>query len=181
MNDFMQKIKQFFYQRYLKKKLSRKKSAKKVKKPVNFDTANKIGILFDATDLKTRKTILDYVESLKDQKKRVKLLGYFDNRLKDNNFTFKHFNKDNIDWAMRPKGEHVENFLDQDFDLFINLSPVSSTPAEFISAVTNAELKVGPYTENTFCYDLMIEPRKDVKMEDFIKEVEILLKKTNTT
>ena len=180
MSTIFSKVRQFFFSHFLKKRLAAQKESKR-KKQVNLKSARKIGILFDATELTTRKTILDYVETLKDRQKVVRLLGYFDNRLKDNNFTFRHYNKANIDWAMRPKGEYVEEFINQDFDVLINLSPKSRKDAEYITALTGASLKVGPITDNTNCYDLMLDTKQNIEIPQFIKQVEAILNKTTTT
>ena len=180
MIDFLLKIRQFFYKRFLRKQLANKSKSKTSKK-INLESAKRIGILFDATDLKTRKTILDYVETLKNRRKVVKLLGYFDNKLKDNNFTFRHYNKKNINWALLPKGDQVDDFINQPYDVMINLNTKSTKDGEYITALTNAPLKVGPVTENTACYDLMLDSGKNIEINQFIKQVESILKKTTTT
>lgn len=179
MSILPKKIREFFYERSLEKELASRSEAKGLKS-ITLENAKRVGILFDATDLNIRNSILDYVESLKDRRKTVKILGYFNNRLKDNNFTFRHYNRDNIDWAMRPKGEDVEDFIKQDFDLLINLSPISTKDTEYITAAVRAELKIGPITDNTSCYDLMLDSKRDVDIKHFISQVEALLKKTTT-
>ena len=178
MNEFFQNMRKYFFWYFLKEQL-KKRRAKKSKQLVNLEKAKSIGILFDATDLDQRKTVLHYADTLRKKRKQVRLLGFFDNKLKDNNFTFWHFNKKNIDWAFRPKGKDIEDFIDQPFDLMINLNPESKYYSEYISALSNASFKVGPFTENTFCYDLMIDTSKRTNLNHFIDQMEGLLKKTN--
>ena len=178
MTKFFQRLRQYFFWYFLKEQL-RKKRNRKGSQKVNLDKAKSVGILFDATDLDQRKTVLAYADNLRKKRKQVKLLGFFDNRLKDNNFTFWHFNKKNIDWAMRPKGKDVSEFIEQPFDLMINLNPESEYYSEYISALSNASFKIGPFTENTFCYDLMIDTSKKTNLRNFIDQMEGLLKKTN--
>ena len=92
----------------------------------------------------------------------------------------KYFNLKNIDWAYRPNGEDVSNFIQQSFDLLINLETTTKSSSEYIAALSKANLRIGPYTENTFCYDLMIDTgNKD--LDHFIKEIERVLQKTNNS
>ena len=179
MNNLVEKIRNFFYWRFLKRRIANKTKKNVSGKKVNLESAHKIGILFDATDLNNRKTILDYVETLKDRRKAVKLLGFFDNRLKDNNFTFRHFNRDNIDWTMRPKGDQIEDFISQNYDLLININPTSTKATEYITALANAELKVGPLTDNNYCYDLMLDTENNIEIQQFIKQIEARPEKNN--
>lgn len=179
MKSFFQRIRLFFFWYFFKDQLKKKKTATSSKSKVNLEKAKSIGILFDATDLSQRQTVLNYAEKLKNQRKQVKLLGFFDNRLKDNNFTFRHFNRTNIDWAMRPKGEMVNEFLNQKFDLLLHINMETNLHSEYISALSNASFKVGPVTDHVFCYDLMIDMPNEQNLSKFISQMEGLLKKTN--
>lgn len=170
---------QLFFHRYLLKKQlkSRRQSAKR--KLVNLDTAKTVGILFDATELDDRNVVLKYAKALKDQGKRVRTLGYFDNKLENENFTFSHFNRKKLDWALRPTGEAVMTFMKEQLDLLLTIDPLTKFHMEYIAALSNAHLKVGPYTDNTYCYDLMIDAGAGSNLHSFINQIEHLLKKTN--
>ena len=169
-------IQRHFYNQSLDK--ARKQSRKK-QKPISFETAQRIGILFDATDLETREVVLEYTKALRNKLKRVKLLGFFDNKVNDPNFTFNYFNRKNIDWAGRPSGEFVQEFVDREFDWMFNLATKPTPQFEYISAISNARLRVGPSTDHTFCYDIMIDTEGG-DLRDFIKQMELVLAKTNT-
>ena len=171
-------IRMQFHRQFLNQEL--KNNPRGESKMVNLETAKSIGILFDATDPARRDRVLKYVEELKKKNKSVKSLGYFDSKLENTNFVFKYFNAKNIDWAYRPTGEEVNFFIQQPFDLLINLEPETKTYTEYITALSKANLKIGPYTENTYCYDLMIDTgEKD--LNHFIQEIERLLRKTNNS
>lgn len=147
---------------------------------VGLENVQSVGILFDATDLNIRDIILQYAKQLTLNNKRVKLLGYFDSKVEDPNFTFRYFNRKNLDWAGRPHGEQVQEFLEQPFDMMINLDTISKPPAEFISAQSKAHLRIGPVTEHTFCYELMIDISKSNNLQEFIQQMEFILAKTNS-
>ena len=147
---------------------------------VTYESAQTIGILFDATELNHREVVVDFSKDLKKRDKKVKLLGYFDNKQQINNFPFKAFNKNDIDWLMRPKGEAVENFMNRSFDLLIGIYEGNNLPLEYIAALSKAHLRVGPYTDNTYCYDLMIDTDKR-NLKNYINQVEFYLNKMNSS
>ncbi|GJM36576.1 MAG: hypothetical protein DHS20C18_55770 [Saprospiraceae bacterium] len=176
--DPLQNIRLFFYRNELKKRL-KQQARKKSPKRVNLENAKVIGILFDATDLKTRDTVLAYAKELKNQNKKICLLGFFDNKVDSENYTFEAFNRKNIDWAFRPKGENVETFINNELDILIHVDTQSNLQAQYICALSNAKLKVGPVSEHIFCYDLMIDASKIKQLKHFIQQIEFFLKKTN--
>lgn len=145
-----------------------------------FEKAAHFGILFDATDLNQRDFVLQYAHQLEKKGKKVKLLGFFDSKLDDPNFTFKYFNRKNLDWAGRPNGQAIQEFTEQAFDLMINLDTNSKPHAEFISAQSHAQLRVGPFTEHNFCYELMMDASDARNLKNFVQQMEFILEKTNT-
>ena len=178
MDNIMQSLRRKFFLRSLKERL-KSRLGSKGGNVISFGEARSIGILFDATNLQNRNLVLEYAEELRDRRKQVKLLGFFDSKLKDENFTFRHFNRKDIDWAMRPKGANVEEFINHSFDILLHLDTASSTYAEYISALSKASFKVGPFTEQTVCYDLMIDTDQRTNLQNFIDQLEGLLEKTN--
>jgi len=167
-----------WHRRLLRKQLQRLQGPPR--KRVNLQKAHAIGILFDATDLENRQTVLQYAEKLKKQGKRVRLLGYFDDDTKNENFTFRHFNRHQFDLFLRPKAQTVQEFMDQNFDILMTLDPQPRLFAEYISTLSRAPLRVGPSTENTYAFDLMIETKGN-NLSQYIEQMELLLSKTNTT
>ncbi len=162
----------------LKKRL--RQPARRQGKPMNLDHAASVGILFNATSPDDRKAALLYADQLKKRNKQVHVLGYFDHKLlPDALMDFPCFTPKEISWSLQPKGEAVNFFLDQEFDIFVHLNPTTTLHSEYIAALTNAFLKVGPVTDATYCYDLMIDLEAGAGIPAFIREMEALLKKTN--
>jgi hypothetical protein len=174
----LEKIRDFAHQRTLKQAL-RQKARPQGRDQVNLHSAQNIGILFDASQTDDRETILRFAERLRKQGKRVSLLGFFDDVVEADHFPFKSFNYKQIDWALRPNAETVKEFTAQEFDLLLHLEPVAKTYSEYIAALSNAKLRVGPSTEHTYCYDLMIDQPAKAGLSRFIQQVEFLLGKTN--
>lgn len=172
----LQNIKNKVFQRALQQQGRQNRTERKF---VGFEKAQSIGILFDATDLDKREAVFQYAENLSNNNKRVKLLGFFDSKLDDPNFTFRYFNRKQLDWAGRPHGENVQEFVEQPFDMMINLDTISKPQAEYISAQSHAHLRIGPVTENTFCYELMVDISGSQNLQTFIQQMESILAKTN--
>lgn len=143
---------------------------------ISLEKALSVGFLFDGTQSEDRELVLGYAKKLKANGKKVKLLSFFDNDLKSENFTFAHFNKKQLDWALRPKLKTVEDFMQQPFDLLINLSKKNILPLEYVAANSKARFRVGPSTEHTYCYDLMIEHTEKQSLKFFIQQVEQYLR-----
>ena len=173
IKNWQTQVREYFLQKMIRKIDLRRHT-------VTYDSAQSIGILFDATELNHRETVIQFLKDLKSRNKKVKLLGFFNNKQEVSNFPFKAFNKNDTDWLMRPKGEAVENFMATTFDLLIGIYEGNNLPLEYIAALSKAHLRVGPYTDNTYCYDLMIDTNKR-DLKNYIKQVEFYLKKMNSS
>ncbi len=175
--SFLNDIKKGIQQRTLKKQLSNKE---RKTGEMNMLKAKSIGLLFDATNLSERNTVLSYAEKLKKKNKKVQLLGFFEQAPQEDNFTFPFYVKKDINWKGVPVGQKIKDFLELRLDLLIHLNLETNLHSESIAAISDACLKIGPVTENVHCYDLMIDPAKNQNLSDFINQVELLLQKTNT-
>ncbi len=161
--------------------LERKLQQLSVKRhPGDYESAQKIGLLFNATDQQQRQTVLSYAEALQTKGKKVQLLAFYDDKNQQPNFTFKHFSRKELNFFRRPKGQFVDAFIAESFDILINLFLVEEPALEYISALSKAQLRVGPYTERTYCYDLMIDTSNRQDLPRFIEQIEFLLNKMNT-
>lgn len=170
-------IKLYFNHRYLLELLEKQKPDGK--KPMNLDMARSIGLLFSATDPLVQEQVLEYVDQLRRKGKKVSLLGAMDSHQEDGSLPFPSFSLKMLDWALRPQGRAVSHFLQEPFDLLIHLNAQAKNSLDFIAAQANAQLKVGPFLEDLNIYDLMID-HKNASIPEFIRDMEALLKKTNT-
>jgi Family of unknown function (DUF6913) len=176
--NILHKFRYWWHHYFLKKALKRHKVRHQ-----SFDikSAGMIGILFDGTEMNDREVVLDYAKNLKKEGKKVKLLAYLNTSQEQENFVFPHFDKKDLDWALRPQGQAVNSFLQQPFDILINLAKQQNIPLEYVAALSKAKFRVGPLTGESFCYELMIEATgaKDVKA--FLSQVSFFLNKMKTT
>lgn len=147
---------------------------------VTWKNAKQIGVLFNADEPAARKQILKYADALRKKGKQVRILGFLTEAQEGQEFAFRTFSKKDIDWQFRPKGEEVQAFMQQSFDLMFHLGLQPDFQLEYIAALSNAKLRIGPPTEHTYAYDLMIDVPASAGLQGFIAQMESLLGKTNT-
>ncbi len=172
--SIIERIKNWFYNSSLQKLIY----TKRIVVDMNIDRAKRIGILFDASDIDNRKSIVRYAEMLRKKGKQVYLLGFIPTVDKEATFGFDFFTKKDIDWAQRVKEEATKKFIDRSFDLFICLSNSSLQYTEYISLQTKASMRIGPVSEHPTCYDLMIDCPIGTTPLQFIKQYESVLELT---
>lgn len=172
--QFIEQIRTRLHYSFLKKELPAHQISRS---SMYLDKANSIGILFDGTEPEDRQVVLNYAEKLKNAGKKVSLLAFFDNKLKSNDFTFHHFNRLQLDFALRPNSPEVSEFIEKQFDLLLNISNRSVLPLDYIAARSKAKFRVGPFTEKTFCYDLMIDHSGKNELGAFLQQVIFYMKK----
>ena len=178
------KIRTNIFNAHLNKQLSQIKVART---SIDFEDAQFIGILFDATDGNHRNVVLDYAKSLEKNGKKVKLLGFVKNKQKDLSLPFKFFTLRDVSWKMIPNSDDIERFLNEKFDILINLylpaqekDSKKNQPIEYISALSKASLRVGPFSENTASFDLIIDVRSDADLQQLIKQIDFFLNRINS-
>ncbi len=173
--NFIESIRIRMHQRFLRKELA---APRRACSTVYLENAKTVGILFDATQLDEREIVLGFARQLEQQGKAVKLLAFFDQKLDaTNSFSFKSFSRKQLDWALRPVSVAADDFIKQSFDLLLNLSKRTILPLDFVAARSKAKYRVGPYTGNTFCYDMMIELPTRHTLDDFLRQAIFYLKK----
>ncbi|MDC3219920.1 MAG: hypothetical protein P8M17_10245, partial [Saprospiraceae bacterium] len=171
------KIRFYFFEAHLNQKLSQIKINRT---SVEFDKAKSIGILFDATNSSSRIEVVEYAQRMIKSGKKVSLLGFVKNKQKDLSFSFKYFTLNEVNWKMVPGGPEINQFKDKRFDILINLYSGNNIQIEFISALSKAKLRVGPFSENPNSYDLMIDIPDSKGIDHLIKQIDFFLNRINS-
>lgn len=154
-----------------------KKTLAKQPKPIkrqlsSFNAVQWIGVLYDATSPERCEKIQAFAKQLQDDGKQVTLLGFINEKKQNIDVSFDYFCKNDLTWTGTPQGKLVENFLTKSYDILYILHPKSSLAFEYISTLTDAALKVGPYTRYFAAYDLMLESNKQITIENFIVQAQ---------
>lgn len=175
--NFLQRLKNKLYYNALNKSLHK---SRVLRLSTSLKEAETVGVLFNATEEEQIKIVLAYSKELSKKGKSVDLLGFINTKKEVEEERFSFFTKKDIDFVGKPKGEAMNQFMGQPFDLLINLSGKTNPPFDYIMALSKASFRVGPSTENTFSSDLMIDTKNPDDLANFIKQAEFFLNKMTT-
>lgn len=151
----------------------------KVRNPVkfNFDHVKTVGILFDATNPEDYELVKRYVVYLREHRKKVKAIGFFNTKgiheMTYSKLEYDFFSIKELNWFGKPSTAVIKNFINEEFDLLIDLNIQDHFPLKYISALSKANFKVGKYQENeTETYDLMIDADNTKTLKYFLRQVD---------
>ena len=148
-----------------------------------------VGILFDATQSEDLELVKKYVLFLKDNRKKVKVIGFFDTK-EIHNMTYSKLEYDfishkELNLLGKPTDAFIENFMQDKLDLLIDLNINNHFPLRYIAALSKATFKVGKFSEkDKGIYDLMInienkEGNDAQPLKYFLKQVDTYLAMIN--
>jgi hypothetical protein len=163
----------------------------KEQKPNKFNIKNveTVGILFDATKAEDLELVKKYVNALRDNRKKLKVIGFFDTK-EIHNMTYSKLEYDfishkELNLLGKPTDAFIENFMEDKLDLLIDLNINDHFPLRYIAALSKATFKVGKFSEkDKAIYDLMIdidniEGDKAQPLKYFLKQVDTYLAMIN--
>ncbi len=156
------------------------KQSKPLRLPVSYVNSSKIGILFNAGEQGSLKTVQQFEKALQQKNKSVKVLAYCLDKIQQENYPYPAFGKKEVSVVFRPKGDKVDQFIQTPFDILFNLHLEKNLMLRYISACSAAHLRVGPAIETPLYYDLMIEMKKGKDLNYFIAQAEKILQNVNT-
>lgn len=149
---------------------------------VSFDSAKKIGLLYDATSPENYEIVKNYVKEVRSRQKEILALGFVDKKvLPQNQFAqlgLDFFTRKNLNWQRFPNSLEVSNFIKEPFDIVLNASENNVFPLRYIAAVSKAKFRVGRFDTGSLpCYDMMIEAAPGTSLLQFIRQAEEYLQK----
>ncbi len=145
------------------------------------DRKNHYGLLIDASNPDDRTIVNLFAEELRREGNRVKILGFVNGRMETLSTPFDIFTSaDLAKISQVPKSPLAEAFMNQSFDVLINLSIKENHKAlEYISAVSKASFRIGPWyaQQQDNPYDLCLDAGKTVSLKEWISELMHTLQK----
>lgn len=138
--------------------------------------AKSIGLLFDASEEEDHLIVTEFVKYFQDNQKIVKALGFVNyNSVPHYCFpklSYDYFTKKDINWYFKPSGTKINDFVNEDFDVMIDLCTNSCFALKYIAAVSKSKFKVGRFEEgNKEYYDFMLNVAPDISLRDYIREL----------
>lgn len=172
--SFIQKIKNYFGKYFLSREL---KKIHRQKKFLNINEAQTIGIVFEATEREEFELVRKYVTYLKEMKKKVKAIGFFNQRnvsaLAYSKLEYDFFSLKDLSWYNAPANLYVKNFMQDECDILIDLNIRDLFPLHYVSALSRARFKVGKKNEeNNSIFDMMIESDETKSLKYFLRNID---------
>lgn len=178
----------YFLNKQLKSAAGRRK-----RRFYNIQNAQKIGILFLVDNYENCRSVINYCKLLKNEKKSVSALGYIPKKIYPTQGEqylpelkqiqekgINYFSYQNVNWFNKPTRDIVNQFIQQDFDVLIDLSLSNVLPLRYIAGLSKAKFKVGRFgPDNSNYYDLMLNIDDTTSMHDYINFIKHYLKSIN--
>jgi hypothetical protein len=140
----------------------------------NFNTAQKIAVLFTFTD-NIKNNIHDLIDYFQTKKIEISTLCYYDEKTFPENFITDYpmhfFCKKNVNWYGKPTDEEVVKFIKTPFDILIDFNLTAKPVIKYINILSVAKMKVGrsSYPDNP--YDFILSTGEKVDHDLFVKEL----------
>ena len=156
---------------------------KRAVKSCNINNAKTVGILFNATHSVSFEIVKTLVKELSGKSRIIMVLGFVDSKQMIDHYLyrkgFEFFTRNDLNWYDKPENEGVNEFIDQNFDILINLNLEDNYPIRYILALSKASFKVGRVTTSHNHHDFMIDIEKEkLAMEDLQTELRKDIKET---
>ena len=157
----------------------------RVRKHVDFMEIQTVGVLFLLEDEKKFIQLDRVIKKLVQQGKRVKMIGFFPEKIIPNFYTQKLkidiFTRKDMNLLGFPKKEEVKVFIKRNFDLLIDCTENDLLPMDYILGMSNAGFKAGRYREGMVkVLDVMIKKPEGMDFESFINSMIDYLSILNT-
>lgn len=153
------------------------------KQVFNIDDAKTIGIAFCFTTNEDFELLKKYVTYLREMKKKVKAIGYYTTKeepgIQYSKIDYDFFGKKSHNWYGKPTDHIVTNFIEEPFDIFIDLNLGDASVLSYIAACSHAKFRIGRYEENDNVHDMQIEVPKEKGLKYFLRQVDTYLLKIN--
>ncbi len=138
------------------------------------DAANTVGILYCGDNPDDVEFIKNYVQTLRNLGKQVKSLGFI--HVKElplglnGSMMHQYYALKELNWYYKPSSQFIDNFVNDEFDILMDLGIPEQLPIMYITSMSKAKCKVGRYMEKYVdFYDVMIEAGENKKLDYVVK------------
>jgi len=177
------KIKTWFAGSFLKKELLGN-PRKVLQNKFNFHGVRTVGMLFDASNPEDYELVKRYVVYLREHAKKVKVMGYFSKKqipaLTYSKLEYDFFSAKETNWFGKPTTHIIDNFIEEEYDLLIDLNIHDHFSLKYITALSKAKFKVGKYKEeDESIYDMMIDADNTQTLKYFLRQIDTYITMLN--
>jgi hypothetical protein len=151
----------------------------------NIDQVKNIGIVWDASKVDDFACLTRFYNKMHEGKTEVKILGYFPGKNLPNQYTAVRYltilKQEELNIFYHPVSTEINTFVNNRFDVLIDLNFKKLLPLQYISSLSKAGFKVGLFeSEAGYApFDLMME-LKNPNVEDYLNHVVHYLEMINS-
>jgi hypothetical protein len=152
----------------------------------NISRIKSIGIVWDASKPEDFIILSRFHQQMNERGINVNILGYYPGKELPNQYTALRylacFRKQEINLFYVPVSSETERFINTMFDILIDVNFEKSFPLYYISSLSKASFKVGLFDKeaDSLTFDLMIELKKPVRIEEYLSNVVHYLEMINS-
>lgn len=145
-----------------------------------------IGIVWDASRPEDFITLSGFCQRMAEKKAEVRILGYYPGKVLPNQYMAQRFlsiiKKEELDFFYQPVSAESTTFLNNQFDILIDLNFNKLLPLKYISSLSKAHLKVGLFESDNKnpVFDLMMDLKNPVNVDDYLHQVMHYLEMMNS-
>ena len=143
----------------------------------NISRIKTIGIVWDASKSQDFSTLSKFHQKMNERGINVTIFGYYPGKELPDQYTALRYltcirNKE-VSFFYLPSSAEAENFINTAYDILIDINFEKVFPVFCIAALSIARFKVGLFDKEAgnSAYDLMIELKKPVVVEDYLSNV----------
>lgn len=150
---------------------------KRVVRYTNFSDVRNIGIVWDASKTSEFSSLGKFHQKMLEMKIDVKILGYFTGKNLPDQYTairyLTCFRKDEISTFYYPASSETNSFINNAFDVLIDINPDKLLPLRYVTSLSNAHLKVGllDHDSDDSPLDLLMELKNPVDIDSYLTQV----------
>jgi hypothetical protein len=143
----------------------------------NFGQVKKIGVIWDASNVNEFSCLSRFYQNMHERKIEVSILGYYPGRDLPDQYTAIRYltclKREDLNFFYQPVSSEAGSFIRNRFDIVIDINFKKHFPLLFISTLSNSAFKVGLFEPETLNspYDLMIDLKDPVDVEDYLFQV----------
>jgi hypothetical protein len=162
--------------------LGREIAGKRIKRQLtSFREVDHVGIVYNAGSNANEDLVTNYANQLRQEGKKVFLLGYVDEKQLPHNKKFnmqsEFFWREKLNGINLPIKGKVGRFLEMEFDLLLNLYIEPLLPLQAVAAYSKARYRVGAHIEGSLdYYDALIDTGERNDLSFLIQQIDFYLK-----
>ena len=142
----------------------------------NFQTAQTMGIVFPATDAWDMNVLDSFIRTAKSHNITVHAIGYVDDKVLHNKYKDSKqaafLTKNELSFWGFPNSDKYREFTSQKYDILIDFSSFPNIVTSYISAKTNAKMKIARDLDETRnIFDFLIKVDSNIKQQDFFNQI----------